>query len=174
MNNQVARNVITKSDSPRFRLSRRTSDLLFAWALLLPAFIVLSIVVFFPIINGIYTSFTENTLRTRLDPKWNDFQNYKDLFDSGDIQLFFLNTVLFVAAVVIIQFLIALCIALLLNSDIKWRNIFRALFLMPWTIPSVVVALLWLWMLQPQYGTLNYLLNELGLVAKNQQWVAAS
>lgn len=155
----------------RFRLSRRTVDLLYAWALLIPAFAVLSLVVFWPIIDGIQTSFTENTLRTRRDPYWNDFQNYKDLYESGDIQLYFKNTLIFVTSIVLLQFVLALGIALLLNSDIKGRSIFRGLFLMPWTIPSVVVALLWLWMLQPQYGVLNYILHQMDLLARNQQWV---
>jgi multiple sugar transport system permease protein len=146
-------------------------DLIYAWALLIPAFAVLSLVVFWPIINGIQTSFTENTLKTRRAPYWNDFQNYKDLYESGDIQFYFENTLVFVSAIVVLQFVVALGIALLLNSDIKWRNLFRGLFLMPWTIPSVVVALLWLWMLQPQYGVVNYLLHQIGLVARNQQWV---
>lgn len=171
MNNPITQNAGKLLKRYRFRLSRRTVDLLYAWALLIPAFAVLSLVVFWPIIDGVQTSFTENTLRTRRDPFWNDFQNYKDLYESGDIQMYFKNTLIFVTSIVLIQFFIALGIALLLNSNVTGRSVFRGLFLMPWTIPSVVVALLWLWMLQPQYGVLNYILHQVGLVVKNQQWV---
>ncbi len=153
-----------------FRLTRSQQDTLFALALITPAFLVLAFVVFAPILNGVRVSFLNYTLATRNAPVWNNFANYTDLFRSGEIFVYFRNTFVFVIAVVGIQFVLGMVVALLLNMRIRGRNVFRAAFLLPWTIPSVVVALLWTWMLQPQYGMMNWVLREFGVLQGPQQW----
>ena len=144
--------------------------MIFGLTLITPAFIVLALVVFVPIVQGIIYSFTDYTLATRLNPTWNNFENYRRLFSSGEIYTYFSNTFIYVFLVVGGQFLLALAIALLLNAKIKGRDMFRGLFLLAWTIPSVVVAFLWIWLLQPQYGVVNFVLFKLGIIERNLQW----
>jgi multiple sugar transport system permease protein len=147
------------------------SDKLFGFLLTVPALAVLFVVIALPISKGIYVSFTDYRLSNLNDPVWNDFQNYINLFKQGDIYKFFFNTILFVILTVTIQFILGLGIALLLNSKIKGRNIFRGVFLIPWTIPSVVVAILWRWMLHQQFGVINYLLHEANITKTvNVSW----
>lgn len=153
------------------RLSRARADQLFALTLLIPAAAIFALVIIAPILQGIWMSLHEYTLATRNDPPWNNFANYTRLFQNGTLLSAFRATGIFVIGVVVFQFLIALSLALLLNRAIRGRNIYRGLFLIPWTIPSVVVALLWSWLLQPQFGVGNYLLRELGLIAPNTQWL---
>jgi multiple sugar transport system permease protein len=153
------------------RLSRARADQLFALALLLPAFAIFALVIVAPILQGVWMSLHEYTLATRNNPPWNSFANYTRIIQSGALLSAFRATGIFVAGVVGLQFVVALGLALLLNSAIRGRNIYRGLLLIPWTIPSVVVALLWSWLLQPQYGVGNYLLRQIGLVAPNTQWL---
>jgi multiple sugar transport system permease protein len=123
------------------------SDNFFAILLILPALFVLGMVVALPILKGIYVSFCDYKISNLDAPVWNNWENYIAIFKSGDIFVYFKNTIIYVALAVGIQFVLGLAIALLLNAKIKGRGIFRGLFLIPWTIPSVVVALLFRWML---------------------------
>lgn len=141
----------------------RITDSAFALILITPALLVLGITVLFPILKGIYVSFCEYKLANLNDPVWNHFQNYTKLFRNGEIYTYFKNTVVYVFLAVAIQFVLGLGVALLLNSKIRGRNILRGAFLIPWTLPSVVVAILWRWMLQQQFGVINYLLYKAGM-----------
>lgn len=146
----------------QFRLPGMT-DSVFALILIAPALLVLGVTVLFPILKGIYVSFCEYKLANLNDPVWNHFQNYAKLFRNGEIYTYFKNTVVYVFLAVAIQFVLGLGVALLLNSKIRGRNILRGAFLIPWTLPSVVVAILWRWMLQQQFGVINYLLYKAGM-----------
>lgn len=153
------------------RMSRAHADQLFAIALIMPAVAIFALVIVAPILQGVWMSLHEYTLTTRNDPPWNNFGNYSRLVQSGELLSAFRATGVFVVCVVLLQLVLALSLALLLNSKIRGRNVYRGLFLVPWTIPSVVVALLWSWIFQPQYGIGNYVLSGLGLVAPNTQWL---
>lgn len=149
----------------------RLSDSTFGLLLTLPALAVLCVVVALPIAKGIYVSFCNYKLANLDAPVWNNFKNYIDLFKTGDIAVYFKNTIVFVLLTVGIQFVLGLGIALLLNGKIRGRGVFRGLFLIPWTIPSVVVAILWRWMLHQQFGVINYLLHEAGITSSvNLSW----
>jgi multiple sugar transport system permease protein len=154
----------------RFRLSMKQKDNIFAWALVLPAYAALMLVIFWPILNGIWISFTDSTLRTRNNPQWNNFENYSELIQTGELLGYLSTTAVYVIAVVAIQFVLGLAIALLIGNDLPGKNVIRGLFMLPWTIPSVVVSLVWLLMLQPEFGLINYTLGSLGLIDPHTQW----
>lgn len=142
---------------------RGMSDSVFALLLISPALLVLGVSVLFPILKGIYVSFCEYKLSNLNDPVWNNFQNYIKLFQEGEIFSYFKNTFVYVVLAVVIQFVLGMSVALLLNSKIRGRNVLRGAFLVPWTLPSVVVAILWRWMLQQQFGVINYLIYQAGI-----------
>lgn len=149
-----------------YKISERGKDLVFAYSLLIPSIMVFLIVIFFPIIKGIAASFCNYTiLNMKKGMVWNNFENYRKVWANGDFLVQLKNTLVFVLGTVIIEFVIGLALALMLNSEICGRNILRASFLIPWTIPSIVVAVLWSWMFQAQFGVLNFLFSELGLLS---------
>ncbi len=139
----------------------------FALLLILPAIAVLSIVVVLPILKGIYVSFCTYKIGNVRFPvweaAWNNFANYAAVFKNGEVFIYFKNTIVYVFFSVSIQYVCGLGIAILLNGNIRARGIFRGLFLVPWTIPSVIVAILWRWMLQQQFGVLNYIFHAVGI-----------
>ena len=151
---------------PRHGISERGKDLIFAYTLLIPAILVFLIVIFFPIMKGIAASFCDYTiLNMKKGMIWNNFANYKKVLGNGDFLKQLMTTLVFVFGTVGLQFVIGLTLALLLNTEIKGRSLLRASFLSPWTIPSIVVAVLWSWMFQAQFGVLNFLFSELGLLS---------
>ena len=144
-------------------MTRLNANETVAIAFISPALIVLSCVIAIPILRGIWTSFCECRLRNLMSPTWIGLKNYVTLFKKGDFFAYFGNTLVFVIFTVGIQLMLGIGIALLLNSKIRGRTVFRGMMLIPWTIPSVVVALVWRWMLQQQYGVINYLLMKAGI-----------
>lgn len=162
-----------QSTGPERRFfSMERKDRLFGFALAVPALIVLFITIFMPILKGVYVSFCKYELSTLNNPVWNNFKNYTSLFAKGDIWEYFGNTATYVTLTVVTQFLVGFSLALLLNSGIRGEKIFRGFFLIPWTIPSIVVALLWRWMLHQQFGVLNFIFFKLGIFeTANQSWL---
>lgn len=160
------------SSAGGLRLKEQTKDVLFGYGLLLPTFIVFSIVILMPIVNAVIHSFCDYTFLTVNKPlKWNNFGNYKTIFKDGFLSQFW-TTIKFTFGTVGIELIIGMSVALLLNSKIRGRNALRSVFLMPWTIPSIVTALLWSWLFQAQYGIINYVLYGLGLISNpNAEWI---
>ena len=153
--------------------TKRKGDLLFSYALMLPALFVLALVIFYPMVKGIFVSFCEYNFKCLNNPQWNAFGNYKKIFKDNAFLTYMGNTVYYVGGTVGTQFLLAMMLALLLNSGIKGQRFFRSLFLMSWTIPTIVVSILWSWLLQPQYGLFNYILHSLKLIQDpNMQWLS--
>lgn len=144
------------------------SDGAFAVLMQLPAILLLTMIIAVPIFKAIYISLTHYGLKqlraSVFDLEWNNFQNYIELFKSGELLKYLSNTVLFCITVVSLQFVFALMLALLLNQINKCRGLFRGLLLVPWTIPSVVTAILWRLLTNQQFGTLNYVLFKLGIL----------
>lgn len=155
------------------RMSERGKDLVFAYTLLLPAILVFMVVIFFPIVKGIMASFCDYTIIHMNDGmKWNDFANYKKVLSDGAFVRQLTNTLIFVVGTVGLEFVVGLALALLLNSKIRGRSFLRSAFLIPWTVPSIVVAVLWAWMFQAQFGVLNYIFDSMGLLSNSHmEWL---
>ena len=157
---------------PKKRISEKWKDHLFGYSLMLPTFLVFSLVILFPILKGVVMSFYNYTYATiKKGPTWNNFENYVTIFEEGFLSQL-LRTLIFTVGTVGLELIIGMCIALLLNMNIRGRNAFRSLFLMSWTIPSIVTALLWSWLFNAQYGLIDYVLSRLGLISDpNMQWL---
>ena len=131
-----------KRQSPKngIALTERAKDVLFGYGLLLPTFLVFSIVILYPIISAVIRSFCDYTFLTVNKPlKWNDFANYKTIFKNGFLTQLW-TTMKFTVGTVGIELVLGMSIALLLNTKIRGRNALRSVFLMPWCIPSIVMA----------------------------------
>jgi len=77
------------------------------------------------------------------------------------------------AGVTAIQFLLALCLALLLNAGLRFQWLVRPLALVPWAMPSVIVAILWKLIYQPDAGILNAILRDLRIIDSNIDWLGS-
>lgn len=91
--------------------------------------------------------------------EWNNFANYIKLFESGKLGMAISHTLVFVTVVVIAQFLLGMALALILNSDIRFTRFVRSIMMAPWVVPTIISGLIWMWLYQPQYGLLKYLIG---------------
>ena len=153
-------------------MTRKTKTFLFAMGLVIPAFIMLCLTIITPLINIIWMSFHDYSLLDIKHIKWNDFKNYVILFHEKEFWNSFLRTIFYVAVTVGVQFVLGMAVALLLNKKFPGRNFMRGLIFLPWTIPTLIVAVIWMWIMQPQYGVLNYILRSLGIISENISWLS--
>ena len=116
----------------------------------------------YPIFSSLYYSFTDYGLFG--SPTWVGIQNYVDLFTKDD--KFFLslyNTVFFFLLAMPASVVMAIFLAILLNSKLRGMTFFRSLFFLPTIVPAVASAALWMWILNPQWGLLNTSLRLVGV-----------
>ena len=129
-----------------------------AYAYIAAAFIYLAVFVLYPIARAVWISLTKTSLLT---PNTNEFiglQNFEKLIESGAIQHTLWLTVVFVVAVTSISMVVGVGAALLIEALRRGKGTARTLLAMPWTIPSVVIALLFDLILNQRIGVINHLL----------------
>jgi len=148
-------------------------DKIFALTLILPAILIVGLTVFYPIVRSIYMSFFDYKLSSSNIHTWNNFYNYIELFQEGDLFNSIIVTFRYVILVVLLEFVLGLRLAVALNKKFKCRSLLRSISLLPWVVPTVVTALLWMWIFQPQYGVLNYLLINLNVIKDPIAWVTS-
>jgi len=154
----------------RTKLQRRQTRL--AWLLLVPALAVVAFVAIYPLGRTVYQSFTDQEFLAGITPtKWVGLDNYHQLIHDTIFRDTVVLTIKFTAITVSIEFLLGLTIALVVNSHFKGRGIMRAIMLVPWAIPTVVAAKMWLWMLDDTYGVINDLFVRTHLISHNQSWI---
>lgn len=144
------------------KLRKSTVDKLFWLVLIIPAMLIVAAFILVPIADSVRMSFTEYKMKNILQgtpAEWNDFANYLKLFSNNRFLPSTLRTFEFVLWVVVAQFLIGMVFALLLNSNIKGARFIRSIMMMPWVVPTVISALVWMWIYQSQYGLFRYLVN---------------
>lgn len=99
------------------------------------------------------------------------FKNYIELINTEKFQTIFKNTLIFTFASVFFHLSFGLLFANLLNTDVRFRNLFRSLQLIPWLFPPMVSCIFWLLMYQRQLGLINNLLLELKLSHFAMDWL---
>ncbi len=145
----------------RLRIGRETGDKLFSLALLLPAALLTIVFILTPVVDSVFKSFQAYKIKNIIAGTpgvWNNFANYIKLFQNGRLLDAVLHTFLFVIAVVLAQFVLGMALALILNrSDMKGARFVRSIMMTPWVVPTIISALIWMWIYQPQYGLLKYI-----------------
>lgn len=132
---------------------------------------MLALVVLVPLLASLALSFTEWHYLEQKLPTFVGLKNYLDVFsDKGDLASLAI-TLRFVLISVSIEVGLGFLIALLLDSKLKGRGLFRLFTLLPFMLSEVVVALMWRYMYQTDNGVLNYLLTLIGL--EPRLWIGA-
>ena len=142
--------------------ARQRNDRIFAGALLLPSVLITVIFILIPVVDSVIKSFLDYRVRNIISGtpgEWNNFENYIRLFNNGRLGMSIVHTLTFVVGVVVAQFLIGMALALILNSNIKFTRFVRSIMMAPWVVPTIISGLIWMWLYQPQYGLLKYLIG---------------
>ena len=141
------------------------------WLLLLPALLILALVFVYPIARAFYLSwFTEN-LGTQLQPVFAGLGNYQRMLEDGRFWQSIFNTSIFTLFSVVIELLLGLGVALVLNKSFFGRGVVRTIAIVPWALPTAVMGLAWTWIFNDQYGVVNDILSRLGIISNNVNWL---
>jgi multiple sugar transport system permease protein len=142
------------------------------WLLLTPALAVTTLIVLVPAVQTLWMSFHQFILfRPRVQP-FIGLANYAHALADPVFWQSLWTSVIWVVASVGLQFLLGLAAALLLNRRFAWRGIARALIIIPWALPSVIIGLIWSWMLDFNLGLINEVGLRLGLLGHPVAWLS--
>ena len=141
-------------------LKKETGDRYFSLTLLAPAVLITAVFILIPVADSVIKSFLDYRVRNIISGQpgqWNNFANYLRLFQNKKLLPAIGVTFSFALITVSLQFIFGMILALVLNSKIRASRFLRSIMMTPWVVPTVVSALVWMWMYQPQYGLLKYL-----------------
>ncbi|MFD2207869.1 carbohydrate ABC transporter permease [Kiloniella antarctica] len=151
-----------------FRFSKATT----AWLLLTPMMTIIIGVVGYPLIKTVYYSFTSAHLAApETTDHWVGFKNYFKALGNNHFLDSIENTAYFVSVSVSAEIIIGVLVALLLNQAFHGRTLLRALLILPLALPTVVNAMMWRLIYGPDFGALNALLTQIGLIEQYQSWL---
>jgi ABC-type sugar transport system permease subunit len=150
------------------------SSLSFDKLLMMPSVVYIAVIIGAPGLFMVYLTMTQDVFSLFLDTKFVGLQNIIAVLTAGDFWLFTGNTLLYTAGVIGIGLPLQLGIAIALNTDLPYRRVWQTLLLVPWTIPFVISTVMWKLMFIPEYGVINHLLIESGIVQQQIQWFSGT
>lgn len=156
------------SRRPRARKARESRD---TWLLVLPALVPVLALSVVPLIRGVYLGFTDERAGIGIPTHFIGFDNFVALWHNTLFLQSFRIGLVWALAVTVIQFLLALGLALLLNEDLKLRWLARTLALIPWAMPPVIVSIMWRLLYSPTVGPVDEVLNKLHVTSTQINWL---
>jgi len=129
-----------------------------------PAFLVIAIILVYPLGYSLWLSFHEWTLRGfRQGVPWVGLENYRSLLASPEFLNSLRITFTFVISAITIEFILGMGLALLLHHDLRGKGLIRSIILLPMMCTNVVIGLTWRLLLNYEFGLINYYLSQLGI-----------
>jgi len=129
---------------------------------MLPAATILLLFLTYPLGLGIWMGFTD--ARIGRPGIFIGLENYFSLFDDDVFWLSVFNTVVYTVAATIAKFGLGLWLALLLNHALPFKAIIRAIVLLPYIVPTVLSAIVFWWIYDPQFSIVSWSLHRMGLI----------
>jgi multiple sugar transport system permease protein len=143
-----------------------------AWGYLFVAPQVIGLVVFIfgPIIVSLVMSFLDINLVT-LESRWVGLTNYQALFVDRTFRQALMNTLYFTVVSVPLGMVVSLVMALALAANVRFETAYRAIYFLPTITSTIVMGIVWAWLLNPQYGLVNQVLLMMGI--KGPGWISS-
>lgn len=141
-----------------------------AYALLTPSLLVILFVVAYPFFAAIYMSLQNKLVGA--PGRFIGFDNYLELFQDEVFLRTAYNSVVYTVAGVGLKFVLGLTMALILDQERRFNNLFRTLLFIPWAVPVVIVALNWRWIYDDLSGFLNNFLITFGITRDIISWLS--
>ncbi|WAL58989.1 carbohydrate ABC transporter permease [Thermocoleostomius sinensis] len=141
------------------------------WLLLAPALLILAAVYAYPIARSFWLSLFTQNLGTQLQPVFNGLGNYGRMAQDGRFWQTISNTMVFTISSLVLELILGLAIALVLNQAFKGRGAVRTIAILPWALPTALIAATWAWIFNDQFGVVNDLLLRLGVIDTGINWL---
>ncbi len=142
----------------RLSQSRNGLGLLF----MLPAAVFLICFLTYPLFLGVWLGFTDTQIGR--PGVFIGLENYLWLFDDSVFWMSVFNTVLYTTVASVLKFALGLWLAIILNEHLPFKNLFRAIILLPWVVPTVLSALAFWWIFDSQFSIISWVLMQWGLI----------
>jgi multiple sugar transport system permease protein len=149
---------------PRFIARKRTRQALLVWCFLAPSLLIFLLYRIIPLFWNLVLSFQEwSPMRPA---EWAGLYHYEEMFLYDEVFWTALwNTLIFIASAPV-GIAMALGLALLVNAEIRGRDIYRTVIFISYPLMTVAVAIIWRWMFDERVGLINYVARSLGLIDK--------
>ena len=153
--------------------AKRRVDWLPIW-LLLPVSALMLLILIWPILQGLSLSFYNTKILNYNEGRFIGLLNYRFLLQDPYFWNSVKVTAIYGLASMSCTYVLGLGFALLLNRDMPCRGFIRTIFILPWAIPEIVAVMIFVWMLDPQFGVFNYFLVLVGLIPEPVPWLTES
>lgn len=145
-----------------------------AWVLLAPMLVMMFLLTAWPLVRTIWLSFTDaGLIGEGPAPAWVGIDNFIYALTDPDFRAALWRTLYFTVVSVLIEGVIGVLVALLLNQKFRGRSALRVLVILPWALPTIVNATMWRLNFNPDYGSINALLSQLGLIDHYRSWLGS-
>jgi len=141
-------------------VSLKRKNFYFGLFLLTPSILLMVFVTIYPIFYGFRFSFFQTHYLNTI--KFIGLKNYVDILKDFHTIINIKNSLIFVFGNLIFSLPIGVGLAILLNKNIKFITFFRTVIIFPWVISQTVTALLWLWLVDINFGPFNYIIKQMG------------
>ena len=138
---------------------------------LLPSTLMMGVMILIPIVTVFQSSFSEIS-KVGVNRGWNGIANYAAVFNNPTFWHTLQNTLVWTVVVVGLSTVIGFTLAMILNVQFKGRKIARAIIVFPWATALIIQAVVWKYIINPEYGALNTLLYNLGIISHYINWTA--
>lgn len=142
--------------------------------LIAPAVIAIFLLTVYPLLNGIWISFLNYDMTKAKLPDFGSFaglKNYKVIFSNSKYRNAVSNSIVWTLTNIVLQFGLAMGIALVLNEKIRGRSFFRTVTLLPWAIPAAISALTFSALYDTKIGIFNNILIHLGILKEGYSFL---
>ncbi len=136
---------------------------------LLPSTLMMAIFILFPIITVFKISFSD-VGRTGKIKGFNGIENYLAIFQEPAFRHTLVNTLIWTVSVVGLSTIFGFILAMVLNKEFKGRKFVRAVVIFPWATALIIQSVVWKYIINAEYGSLNTLLTKLGLLDHFVNW----
>jgi multiple sugar transport system permease protein len=136
-----------------------------------PSLILIAVVAAYPIIYAVWLSLHEYSVITPGLSRWAGLKNYTDAFDSKEFRDSIKNTFVFTVFSVFFELLLGLAMALIMHNATKGKGLLRTIVLIPWAVLTVVTAITWQTIFEPNLGLVNTVLRTLHLPGAETVWL---
>ncbi len=141
----------------------------FSWLMLAPGVLFLLAFVAYPFFYGIFLSLEDR--RVAESGVFVGLANFTALFADGVFWQVTRNTFLYTIVTTILKLCGGLAMALVMHQQFRGKNLARAFLLLPFIVPTILSTVAWMWMLDPTFSVVNWVLVHAGVVAAGYSWL---
>lgn len=137
-----------------------------------PALVFVAVFVYYPLFAGGQMAFRNWNLNNLSDTSWVGLGNFRDILADPVFYTVLRNSVVWVVASLVPQFVIGFALALWLRRKFRFRGLYQALVFFPWAVSGFLIGILFRWMFNSEFGVVNDLLAKVGVIDEPINWLA--